>query len=182
MISRGRSIERPSDATERALEILLVAGSLQEIVHGCETRRVSAHRQQAHLDVPVATVWDLVGAPSRYPEWWPRVIEVRGQRYEEGDEFVQVIRSPSGEQTSNFLIDQRDDLHEIRMTCQLTGLYAHWMLTPAGGGTFVEVELGIQPQRVSDRVLDAAVGRMYFRRWCERSLAGLEAAAQKNDA
>src|SRR5918996_3577150 len=39
---------------------------------------MSAHRQHAHLDAPLETVWGLVGSPNRYPEWWPRVIEVRG--------------------------------------------------------------------------------------------------------
>jgi uncharacterized protein YndB with AHSA1/START domain len=142
---------------------------------------MSAHRQQAYLDAPVETVWGLVGAPDRYPEWWPRVIEVRGERFEQGEEFVQVIRTPFGESSSNFLIDKRDDLHEIRMTCELTGTYAHWALTPARGGTFVEVELGMQPKRLSDKAFDATVGRAYFRSWSERSLAGLEAAACGGD-
>ena len=57
---------------------------------------VSAHRQQARLDAPIEEVWSLIGAPRRYPEWWPRVIEVHGERFEEGDEYVQVTRDPSG--------------------------------------------------------------------------------------
>jgi uncharacterized protein YndB with AHSA1/START domain len=55
---------------------------------------MSVHRQQAHLDAPVEEVWSLVGVPSRYPEWWPRVIEVRNERFDEGDEYVQVTRDP----------------------------------------------------------------------------------------
>ena len=121
-------------------------------------------------------MWDLVGSPRRYPEWWPRVIEVRGERFEEGDEYAQITRGPGGsEQETNFLLERRnEDLHEVRMSCQLTGMYAHWILTPAQGGTFVEIEMGIDPNRLSDKVFDAALGKRYFRRWSQESLDGLQ--------
>jgi hypothetical protein len=135
---------------------------------------VSAYRQQAHLDAAVDEVWSLVGAPSRYPEWWPRVIEVEGERFEEGDEYVQVTRDPTGSvKSSSFLIERARDLREIRMSCELTGAYAHWLLTPAQGGTFVELEMGMQPKRISDRLFDRALGRRYFRTWSEQSLDAL---------
>ena len=57
---------------------------------------MSEVRHQAHLDQPLEAVWGLVGTPSRYPEWWPRVIEVRGERFEEGDEYAQVTKELSG--------------------------------------------------------------------------------------
>ncbi len=139
---------------------------------------MSAHRQQAHLDAPLEAVWTLVGAPSRYPEWWPRVIEVRGERFEEGDEYAQVTQDPSGSVQSNFLVERRDDLREIRMSCQLTGTYAHWLLTPAQGGTFVELEMGMEPRRLGHRLFDVAMGRRYFRSWSEQSLEALRAAAR----
>jgi uncharacterized protein YndB with AHSA1/START domain len=47
---------------------------------------MSAYRQQAHLEAPLDEVWALIGSPRRYPEWWPRVVEVRGERFEMGDE------------------------------------------------------------------------------------------------
>ena len=141
---------------------------------------MSAHRQHAHLDAPLEVVWGLVGTPSRYPEWWPRVIEVRGERFEEGDEYVQVTKDPVGTAAeTNFLLDRRDDLREMRMSCQLTGMYAHWQLTPAQGGTFVELEMGIQARRVGDRLFDLAAGRVYFRRWANQSLDGLRDAASR---
>jgi uncharacterized protein YndB with AHSA1/START domain len=140
---------------------------------------VSAQRQQAHLDAPVETVWSLVGVPNRYPDWWPRIIEVRGERFEQGDEFVQIVRDPSGAVESNFLLDRVEDLHEIRMTCQLTGTYAHWVLTPAQGGTFVDLELGMDPKGFGHRVFDMAAGRLYFRSWAQKSLAALEEAARR---
>ena len=139
---------------------------------------MSAHRQHAQLDAPLEVVWGLVGTPSRHPEWWPRVIEVRGERFEEGDEYAQVTKDPIGRsETTNFLLERRDNLREIRMRCQLTGMYAAWLLTPAQGGTFVEVEIGIEPRRMGDRIFDRAMGRIYFRRWTSESLDGLRRAA-----
>jgi hypothetical protein len=138
---------------------------------------MSAHRQHAHLEAPLDVVWALVGTPRRYPEWWPRVIEVRGERFEEGDEYAQVTQSGGGKSESNFLLERRDNLRGIRMSCQLTGTYADWLLTPAAGGTFVELEMGMQPRRLGDRVFDRAAGRTYFRRWATESLDGLREAA-----
>ncbi len=135
----------------------------------------ATHREQAHLDAPVDVVWSFVGAPSRYPRWWPRVIEVQGQRFEEGDEYVQVTRDPTGSVRSSFLIERARDLREIRMSCQLTGAYAHWSLTPAQGGTFVELEMGMEPRRTSDRLFARTLGRRYFRSWSRQSLEALRA-------
>ena len=140
---------------------------------------MSSHRQQAYLDAPLEAVWSLVGSPDRYPEWWPRVIEVRGQRFDEGDEYAQVTEDPiGGKKETNFLLERREDLRHIRMSCQLTGMYASWLLTPAQGGTFVELEMGMEPRRSRDRVFDRALGRLYFRRWSEQSLDALGEAAR----
>jgi uncharacterized protein YndB with AHSA1/START domain len=139
---------------------------------------VSSHHQQAHLNAPLEAVWQLVGTPERYPEWWPRVIDVRGERFEEGDEWVQITKDPTGKAETNFLLERRDDeLHEIRMSCQLTGAYARWVLTSAQGGTFVDLEMGMEPERIRDRLFDAAIGRRYFRSWSEQSLEALEEAS-----
>jgi Polyketide cyclase / dehydrase and lipid transport len=138
---------------------------------------MSAHRQHAHLDAPVEVVWGLVGTPNRYPEWWPRVIEVRGERFEEGDEYAQVTTSAGRRMETNFLLERRENLRGIRMSCQLTGTYADWLLTPAAGGTFVELEMGMQPRRLGDRVFDRTAGKTYFRRWANESLDGLREAA-----
>lgn len=143
---------------------------------------MSAYRHQAHLDAPLEAVWALVASPGRYPEWWPRVIEVRGERFEEGDEYAQVTKDIMGKAESNFLLERRDDLREIRISCQLTGSYADWLLTQAQGGTFVELEMGMQPKRMGDRLFDAAVGRTYFRRWSKQSLDALGEAARREGA
>jgi Polyketide cyclase / dehydrase and lipid transport len=144
---------------------------------------VSAYRQQAQLTAPLDVIWGLVGTPRRYPEWWPKVIEVRGERFEEGDEYAQVTKPPIGRATeTNFLLERRDDLREIRMSCRLTGMYAHWLLTPAQGGTFVEVEMGMEPEGLGPRIFDRAAGKSYFRRWTNQSLDGLREAALQEPA
>ena len=143
---------------------------------------MSAHRQHAHLDAPLDVVWDLVGTPSRYPEWWPRVIEVRGERFEEGDEYAQVTKNPIGRSESSFLLERRENLRGIRMSCMQTGMYAEWLLTPAQGGTFVEVEMGMEARRLGYRIFDRATGKSYFRRWTSESLDGLREAALRRRA
>lgn len=118
-----------------------------------------------------------MATPTNYPAWWPRIVEVQGESFEEGEEYVQVVRDPTGTTESRFLIEQRDDLKEIRMSCQLTGMYAHWWLTAAQDGTFVELEMGMDPRRLGDRIFDLTLGRRYFRSWAEQSLDALREVA-----
>ena len=138
---------------------------------------MSTYRQAAHFDAPVECVWELVGNPQRHPEWWPRVVEVRGERFEEGDEYAQVTRGPVGSAHTNFLVERRADLHEVRLRCQHTGMYACWVLTEAQGGTFVELEMGMDPTDIGPRLFDATAGRLYFRRWSTQSLEALRDAS-----
>lgn len=139
---------------------------------------MSQCRRQAVIEAPVQSVWELVGDPRRHPEWYPRVVEVSGQRFEEGDEYVQVTKAPVGTSKTDFLIERMDDLREIRMVCQNTGMYVNWQLTDAQGSTFVDVEMGMQPRTAGTRVFDAMMGRMYFRRWLEQSLDALRSTAR----
>jgi len=90
---------------------------------------------------------------------------------------VQLTKEPGGKTAqSHFLLDRRDDLREVRMSCQLTGMYADWLLTPAQGGTFVELEMGMQPRRLGDRIFDKTLGQSYFRRWSSQSMDALRRA------
>jgi len=139
---------------------------------------LSAVKRQAVIDAPVEAVWELVGNPARHPEWFPRVIEVNGQRFDEGERYAQVTREPSGKTVNtDFLIERLEDLHEIRFACQKTGMYAHWQLTDAQGDTFVEVEMGMQPKSTGNKVFDAVFGRPYFRRWLDQSIDALRRKA-----
>jgi hypothetical protein len=39
---------------------------------------MSEVHEQALIDAPVSSVWELVGDPRRYPDWLPRVFEIQG--------------------------------------------------------------------------------------------------------
>lgn len=139
---------------------------------------MSEVHEQALVDAPVSTVWELVGNPRRYPEWLPRVFEIHGERFEEGYEFVQVSRHPLvGREEAHFLIDRMDELRELRMHCTISGMFVHWQLTEAQAGTFLKADFGMDPLRPRDRVIDFAVGRRFFRRWLLEAVDGLKQAA-----
>lgn len=140
---------------------------------------MSAVREQMLVDAPVSAVWELVGDPRRYPEWLPRVFEIQGEQFEEGAEFVQVSRHPAvGRSEAHFLIDRVDELHEIRMHCTVSGMFVHWQLTGARGATFLDAEFGMDPLRRRDRLIDATIGRRFFRRWLAEAMDGLKRAAK----
>jgi hypothetical protein len=138
----------------------------------------SSIREQALLDAPVPAVWELVSNPRRYPEWFPRVFEVEGEHFEEGAEFVQVSEMPlRGRGEVHFLIDRRDELRELHMHCTISGMFIHWQLTDAQGGTFLDAVFGIDPIRRRDRLTELAGGRRFLRRWLGEAVAGLKRAA-----
>ena len=108
------------------------------------------------------------------------MFEIQGQRFEQGAEFVQVSRQPLiGRDEAQMLIDRVADLREIRMHCTVSGMFAHWQLTDAQGGTFVHAEFGMDPIRRRDRVIDVAVGRRVFRAWLAEAVDGLRHAAER---
>lgn len=138
---------------------------------------MSEVHEQTLVDAPVSTVWELVGDPDRYPEWLPRVFEIQGDRFEEGVEFVQVSRQPlTGREEAHFLIDRKDELREIRMHCTISGMFVHWQLTEAQGGTFLDAVFGMDPLRPRDKVIDFTIGRRFFRRWLSEAVDGLKSA------
>ena len=141
---------------------------------------MSAVREQMLVEAPASVVWRLVGDPSRYPEWLPRVFEIQGKRFEEGTEFVQISRQPVvGREEAHFLIDRMDEVREIRMHCTVSGMFVHWQLTDAQGDTFVDAEFGMDPLRPRDRLIDATIGRRFFRRWLTEAVESLQRAALK---
>jgi Polyketide cyclase / dehydrase and lipid transport len=143
---------------------------------------MSTSRAQALINAPPSRVWDLVGDPSHHPEWWPRVIEVRGERFDEGSNYAQVTREPGGGQIETTIsVERLDDLREIHMRCLNTGTYTRWLLTEAQGSTFVDVEFGMDPIGIANRAFDVTLGKLYFRRWLNQSLAALEQIAAESD-
>ena len=139
---------------------------------------MSSYHEQFYLDAPVSSVWRLVGDPRRHVEWWPQAVEVRGERFEEGDEYIQVSCAPLGmRQTTRHEVERLDDLHEIRLICQKTGRYAQWVLTEARGGTFVDAEMGLEPRAFGYKLFERTAGKYYLRRWLDQAVDGLRAAA-----
>jgi uncharacterized protein YndB with AHSA1/START domain len=142
---------------------------------------MSVCRSQALINAPPGKVWELVGDPRRHPEWWPRVIEVRGEQFDEGSNYAQVTKPPSGRMETTMTVESLEDLREIQLRCTQTGTYARWLLTEARGDTFVDVEFGMDPKGVGNRIFDATFGSLYFRRWLNQSLAALEEVAAEPD-
>jgi uncharacterized protein YndB with AHSA1/START domain len=125
---------------------------------------MSVVRSQALINAPPQRIWELVGDPRRHPEWWPRVVEVRGEVFDEGSNYAQVTRDPGGQIETTMSVERLEDLREIDLRCTHTGTYSRWLLTEAQGDTFVEVEFGIDPIGWRYRIFDAALGTLYFRR------------------
>jgi uncharacterized protein YndB with AHSA1/START domain len=133
---------------------------------------MSVYRAQAHLDAPLDEVWALVGNPASYPEWWPAAVEIRGERFEVGDAYTQVLGIP-GRPEYKRVIERREELRELKWSCATTGGWQHWQLTEAQGGTFVDMEMGLQPPALRYGLFDKTVGRWFMKRWAEQAIDGL---------
>jgi hypothetical protein len=138
---------------------------------------MSASRQQALIDVPVETVWELVSNVDRHPEWWPRVVEVESQGIEQNRTYRQVTATLTGTVKTDMTIERLEDCREVAMRCLDTGMYSRWLFTETHDGTFVDAEFGMDPTRFGVRVFDVVTGKRYFRRWLEASLDSLREAA-----
>ena len=134
---------------------------------------MSAYRTQAHIDAPLEDVWALVGNPATYPEWWPVAVEIRGERFEVGDPFTQVVGFPGRRLEYSRIIERREEFKELWWHCPTTGGFQHWLLTEAQGGTFVDMEMGIDPPRLRYGFFDKTVGRWFIKRWAEQAVSGL---------
>jgi hypothetical protein len=119
---------------------------------------VSVARRQAQIDATVATVWSLLGDPNRYPEWWPRIVEVECEGIEQGCTYKHVARGPVGTAQESVLIEALEDCREVKIRCLDTGTYMRWVLMGARDGTFVDVEFGMDPGPPSAQGLRPAGG------------------------
>ena len=137
--------------------------------------------EQALIEAPVEEVWRLVGDPRRYPDWvGDEVIEVTGlPTVVEGAEYEQVTRGPLGKGRTTFEIETLDDLHEISLRCTSSGWYSRWKLTEAGGNTFADVEIGMEPISAPYRAIDAVTGKRWYRRVAKASLDGIKRALSR---
>ena len=99
-------------------------------------------------------------------------MEIRGERFEVGDVYTQVV-GVAGRPEYSRVIDRRDELKELRWSCPTTGGFQRWLLTDAQGGTFVDMEMGIDAPTFRYGLFDKTVGRWFIKRWAEQALDGL---------
>ena len=105
-------------------------------------------RQQALIEVPVETLWELVGDVRRHPEWWPRIIDVQCEELEQGCTFRQVTKAAVGKVETDILVERLEGCRELQLRCLDTGTCSRWLLTSTQAGTFVDVELGMDPHNL----------------------------------
>jgi uncharacterized protein YndB with AHSA1/START domain len=136
-------------------------------------------RRQAHIDAPIGVVWDLIADVESHQEWWPRIVEVECEQLGEGCTYRQVTRTPFGNDEMKLRIDALDECERFRIRCVNTGTFVNFGLTEAQDGTFVDGEMGMEPEGLANRVFDAVAGRIYFRNWLAESLEAMSRAAEQ---
>ncbi len=140
---------------------------------------MSMCRQQAFIEAPLSVVWELIADIENHPDWWPRVIEIECEGLDEGCTYRQVTQTPFGKDEMNLLIEDRDDPRRLHVRCLNTGTFVRFDLTGAQDGTFADGEMGMDPDRLTNRVFDAVVGRRYFTSWLGQTMESLERAAKQ---
>jgi uncharacterized protein YndB with AHSA1/START domain len=147
---------------------------------------MASWKQQTLIEAPVQEVWELLIDPKRGPDWSEDVIAVTGVpiRIEKGTVFELTGRGPLGiKATTPHRVEEFDDMHEIKMQCQVSGFYSHWLLTKAQGGTFTELELGVEPleqRTLSARAMAALHTKSFLRRTADKTLDGLQRAVSRD--
>ena len=150
---------------------------------------MASWKQQALIEAPVEEVWTVLCDPARGPEWSDDVIAVTGAptKIEKGSTFDVTSKGPLGlKATTPFKVEELEDMHELKMKCQLSGFYSHWLLTQAQDGTFAEVELGIEElatrRGLRARAAAALHTKSYLRDQVEKLLDGLRHAVSGDRA
>jgi uncharacterized protein YndB with AHSA1/START domain len=138
--------------------------------------------QQAYINAPPETIWELVGNPNRHPDWWPGIVEVECADLQEGCRYREVVKGFFRPQEHDILIERLDTCQEVCISCQDTGVTTRFVLTAAQGGTFVEGHFAIDPNSIGTKVVAAVSGRRIMRSWLERSLENLKHVAERAPA
>ena len=123
-------------------------------------------------------MWELVGDPNRHAAWFPKVVEAECDGIEEGCSYRMVMKGPVGAVEEMAVVESFEDCGEIKIRCE-TGTYMLFKLVGIRGGTFVDVEFGMEPHAVQHRVFDRIAGKRYYSRWLEQSVDALRVAAER---
>jgi Polyketide cyclase / dehydrase and lipid transport len=145
---------------------------------------MASWRQQTLVEAPISDVWGMLCDPLRAPEWADDVIEVTGKpvKIEKGSTYMMTHRGPLGlKGTTPFKVEELEDMRELKMQCQVSGFYTHWLLTDAQGGTFTEVEMGVEPIKskrlgIQGRAIGALHTKSFLRHNVEKLLDNLRGA------
>jgi uncharacterized protein YndB with AHSA1/START domain len=144
---------------------------------------MASWKHQALIEAPIDRVWGLLEDPARFPEWNGETIAVTGvpTKIEKGSTFDITGRGPMGlKATTTFKVEELEDLREIKLRCQTSGWYSHWLLTEAQGQTFTEVEMGVERMAgLEGRVTGAIHTKRYLRRTAENTLDSLRRALDR---
>ena len=150
---------------------------------------MASWKQQALIEAPVEEVWAILCNPVRGPDWSEDVLAVTGApvKIEKGSTFDVTSRGPLGlKGTTPFKVEELEDMRELKMQCQVSGFYTHWLLTEAQGGTFTELELGVdEPQAhrgIQGRAIGALHTKSFLRRTVDQTLDSLRRAVRREPA
>ena len=147
---------------------------------------MASWRQQALIEAPVEEVWEVLADPVRGPDWDQDVLAITGApvKIEKGSSFELTGRGPLGlKATTTFKVEEFEEMHELKMQCQTSGFYAHWLLTEAQDSTFAQLELGHEQEfprehMLKERAVRALYTKSYLRRAVEKTLDGLRKAVR----
>jgi uncharacterized protein YndB with AHSA1/START domain len=155
---------------------------------GLETIQMMSNtcRQQAFINAPLDTVWELASDPDRQTEWWPDTIvfECIDGEFEQGCHVRNIQKRPwpMSDLETTLEVDKMVPGKELMIRCMDTGTYTRSVLTEGQGGTFVEMEAGNDPTNLSTRMQVAVAGKRLFRHWVETALERLRGAAEASPA
>ena len=96
---------------------------------------------------------------------------------DEGCTYRQLTQTPFGKEEMKLLIENRDELRNLRIRCLNTGTFVRFDITDAQGGTFVDGEMGMDPQSLRTGCSTRSPGGATSPAGCGSTLEALREAA-----